>query len=280
MLKLLVHQLKESAPEVRIEALCALVMLEETEALAVLADMWKTETHPEVRQAVAWAGKQIQAAKQRGYTTSSAMAEAFRLNRGPDEQDLQEKRLLSQIQNNAHAEKVKQHGVVSDNRVGQFAKNAAAAGALSMALGLGPGAALGMVGSTVSPSSNLSDGSEERPRIGREPITPARPSTADIATWLKRLADPNSQTRLSAIAQLRDFNNPTALGPLGKRFATDPTPQVREAAQQTGKLIYFSALYWQERDAKASAAPRRTEEDVSAILARAQAEKQKRATRH
>jgi hypothetical protein len=280
MLNILADQLKSSAAESRIEALCALVMLEETEALPVLADMWKTETHPEVRNAVAWAGKQIQAAKQRGYTTLAAMTETLRLNRGPDEKELQEKRLLSQIQSSVHAETVKQHGTEPDNRIGQFAKNAAAAGALSMALGLGPGAAAGMVGPAVSPSSNLSDGSTQRPQIGQEPIIPPRPASVDISSWLKRLTDNDSKTRLAAIVQLRDFNNPAALGPLGRRFATDTIPQVRETAQQTGKLIYFSALYWQAQDARVAAAPRRTESDVSAILARAQAEKQKRATRH
>jgi hypothetical protein len=280
MLNLLLDQLRSSTPESRIEALCALVMLEETQALGVLGEMWKTETHPEVRQALAWAGKQIQAARQEGYSTAATMAEVFRLNRGPDERDQYEKRLLSQIQTNAHLEKVKQHGIDQDNRVGQFARNAAAASALSLALGLGPGAAVGMIGPMISASSNLDDGSDNRPRIGQEPITPARPTSADINAWLKRLSDPNPKGRVAAILQLRDFNNPAALGPLGKRFATDPAPEAREAAQVTGKLIYFSALYWQQQDIKKPQATPRAESDVSAILARAQAEKQKRATRH
>ncbi len=278
MLGLLLNQLRSAAPQDRIEALCALVMLEETETLGVLADLWKTETHPEVRQAVAWAGKQIQAAKQRGYTTAAAMAEVFRLNRGPDEKDLEEKRLLSQVQTNAHLEQIKQHGSDVDKRIGQIAKNAAAAGALSMAFGLGPGAAVGMMGSAVSASSNL-DSDADKPRIGQEPITPARPSSVNVGTWLKRLVDPDPKARVAAILQLRDFNNPAALGPLGKQFATDASPEVRLAAQQTGKLIYFSALYWQERDTKKPETPPKSQSDVNSILARAQAEKQKRATR-
>ena len=52
MLKTLLDQLRDPSPEARIEALCALVMLEETEALPLLTLMWSTEQHPEVRQAV------------------------------------------------------------------------------------------------------------------------------------------------------------------------------------------------------------------------------------
>jgi hypothetical protein len=283
MLTSLLDQLKNPAPNTRIEALCAFVMLEETEALDLLGHMWKSETHPEVRQALAWAGKQIQNARQRGYSTAASMAQVFRLDRTPpDEEDLEEKRLLSQIQSSANLERTKQHGSDEDKRVGQIAKNAATAAGLSMALGAG--AALGMMGSAVWASSNLSDGSgDNRPRIGQGPIVPPRPTNAEIGAWLRRLADADPKARAAAILQLRDFNNPVALGPLGTRFVTDAEQAIRQAAQQTGKLIYFSALYWQERDRKAMAKAGRSDSmdsDVSAILARAEANRQKRATRH
>jgi hypothetical protein len=285
MLTSLLDQLKNPVPNTRIEALCAFVMLEETEALDLLGQMWKSETHPEVRQALAWAGKQIQNARQRGYSTSAAMAQVFRLDRTPpDEEDLEEKRLLSQIQSSANLERTKQHGSDEDKHIGQIAKNAATAAGLSMALGLGAGAALGMMGSAVGASSNLSDGSgDNRPRVGQGPIVPPRPASAEIGAWLKRLADADPKSRMAAILQLRDFNNPAALGPLGTRFVTDADQAIRQAAQQTGKLIYFSALYWQERDKRAMAKAGRSDSmdsDVSAILARAEANKQKRATRH
>jgi hypothetical protein len=135
-----------------------------------------------------------------------------------------------------------------------------------------------MLGSAVGASSNMDDA--DKPRIGQEPITPARPTAVEIGAWLKRLADQDPKNRLAAIVQLRDFNNPAALGPLGKRFATDTAPEVREAAQQTGKLIYLSALYWQQRDTAAPPPAPRAESDVNAILARAEANRQKRATKH
>ncbi len=260
MLKTLLDQLNNSAPEVRIETLCALVMLEETDALDVLARMWASERHPEVRRAIRWAGTQINAAKLRGYTTSAAMAHAFRLDRMPDEEqqkkDLEEKRLLSKLQTNVNIEQTKKHGSDTDQAIRGVMGRAATAGAIGIAFGMGAGAIAGMMGTAVGSSSSLSDGSEDdKPHIGQEPIVPARPSDTNISLCLKRLADSNPRNRVAAIVQLRDFNNTAALGPLGKHFATDPDPSVREAAQATGKLIYFSALYWQQRGTKRSTQP-------------------------
>jgi HEAT repeat protein len=236
MLKTLLDQLNNPAPEVRIETLCALVMLEETDALDVLARMWASERHPEVRKAIRWAGTQINAAKQHGYNTSAAMAKAFRLDRVPDEEqrkkDLEEKRLMSKLQTNVNIEQAKKHGSETDQAVGGAMRRAATVGAIGVAFGMGAGAIAGMMGTAVGASSNLSDGSEEdKPRIGQEPIVPARPSDTNINLWLKRLTDANPKNRVAAIVQLRDFNNTAALGPLGKHFATDPDPSVREAAR-------------------------------------------------
>ncbi len=250
MLPALLDQLKNPTPEVRIDALCALVMLEETNALGVLGQMWRTETHAEVRQAIRWAGTQIQAASQRGYTTEVEMAKAFRLDRAPTEEEQaqarKEQQLLASIQTKAAVEQTKQHGTESSKGTGNLLRRAATAGAISAAFGLGAGLTASMMGSPVSASSNLPDGSD-RPQIGKEPIVPARPSTMNMAMPLKKLTDANPQTRKSAILQLRDLNNPAALGALGRCFVTDLDPSVREAAQATGKLIYFSALYWQKR---------------------------------
>src|SRR5207248_6749862 len=108
--------------------------------------------------------------------------------------------------------------------------------------------------------------------IGKEPIIPPRPSETNIGPWVKRLADPDPKTRKAAIVQLRDFNNPLSLGPLGTRFVKDPDPALRQAAQQTGKNIYFSALYWQDHD------PSKATEKAIDIHKKAEAAKQKRAT--
>jgi hypothetical protein len=276
MLDMLLDQLKSPMPEVRIEALCALAMLEEIDALPTLTTMWSTEQHPEVKQVIGWAGKQIHAAQQRGYTTIEGMAEAFRVHLTPDEADKEEQRKLAQIQTQVNIEQTKQHGDQESRAIGNSLKNAATIGAVGMAFGMGGIGMMGAMMSSMTPSidtsHSLSDGSADKPKIGTQPIVPPRPSDTNIAIWLKKLADPNPSARNTAIVQLRDFNNPKALGPLGTCFAKDPDPAIRQAAQHTGKQLYFSALYWQDHD------PSQNEAKAKAIMAKAQAAKEKRAT--
>ena len=229
MLKTLLDQLRDPSPEARIEVLCALVMLEETEALPLLTQMWNTEAHPEVKQAVGWAGKQIHAAQQRGYTTIEGMAAALRVHLVPDEKEIEEQRKLSQIQTNISVQNAKQYGGDESNRVvGNALKGAAIAGALGAIGGLGTGAIISAMSPNVGPSSALGGG--DKPSIGKETIVPPRPSDTNIAPLIKRLADNDPKARKAAIVQLRDFNNPRSLGPLGTRFVKDPDPALRAEA--------------------------------------------------
>src|SRR6185295_3872929 len=162
MLPSLMNQLDDARPESRIEALCTLVMLEETQALSVLEQKWKTEQHDEVRRAIAWAGKQLAAARGRGYTTAAALAQTFRLHLVPDEKEIEEKRKLQQIQTSINIQQAKDYGTSeTDRQVGNAVKGAATVGALGIAFGLGAGAMLGAMPTGVGPSSSLSDGTTE-----------------------------------------------------------------------------------------------------------------------
>jgi len=80
MLTTLLNQLRAATPEARIEALNTVAMLEETDALAVLGEMWKSGPGPEIKQVIDQAGQQIHAARKRGYTTMEGLAEAYRLD--------------------------------------------------------------------------------------------------------------------------------------------------------------------------------------------------------
>ncbi len=280
MLKLLLDQLQATAPESRIDALCAFVMLEETQILDLLAKLWSSEQHPEVRQAIGWAGKQISAAQQRGYSTAIAMAQTFRYDLAlQNEQEQAEQKLMAQVQNNVAIEKMKQHGNSDEKQqLNSAVKRTATAGVIGAAFGLGAGSILGMASPMGPVMTTLSDGTTNKPRIGTERIIPPRPTDVDIKLWLKRLNDEDTRMRASAIIQLRDFNNPIALGPLGKRFVSDADPAVRQSAQQTGKMLYFNALYWQEEDKKNPPKPKAAEPSAGDILAKAQAAKLKRTT--
>jgi hypothetical protein len=59
-----------------------------------------------------------------------------------------------------------------------------------------------------------------------------------IEVWIKRLRDPDIDTRREAIRQLEAFGDPAALGPLATIFALDPDLEARKLAQWAGKSIY------------------------------------------
>jgi hypothetical protein len=272
MLTTLLEQLRGAEPAKRLEALRTLTMLEETEALSVLGEMWKTEQNAEIKQAIGQAGKQIHAARQRGYTTIEGMAAAYRADLGPDEKDIEEKRKLAQIQTGINIENAKVHGNDESRSMSELTMRAATTSAIGMAFGLGAGAM--MVGLTppVNTSHNLSDGTTDDPAIGKQPIIPPRPSDTNINMWLKKLDNTDTAVRKQALLQLRDFNNPAALGALGTRFAVEPDADLKQLVQQIGKAIYFSTLFWQDHD------PNRNEQKFSELRTKAQAAKDKRAS--
>lgn len=71
------------------------------------------------------------------------------------------------------------------------------------------------------------------------------PTDADFAEWLPRLSEAQDESiRKQAIIQLADLNNPRALPRLAATFVNDPSPEIRQAAQHYGKLLYWRSVYW------------------------------------
>jgi hypothetical protein len=243
MLDQLLANLDSTTPDSRIEALCVIVMLQETQALDKLAHIWKTDPNAEVRQAIVWAGKQLQPLKDAGYSTEFGMNQMFRLHLGvEDPAEAEERRKMEQLQRNLSAQSFTSGANEKSGQTGMLVLRGAVAGGM-LAAGFGPGAAAAAFSSGVDASSNLGP----RPEIGKEPIVPPRPGTMDIQLWTKRLTTGDSKAKNTAILQLREFNNPAALTSLAQSFIKDPDPAVRQAAQDTGKFIYFSTLYWEKR---------------------------------
>jgi hypothetical protein len=141
-----------------------------------------------------------------------------------------------------------------------------------MAFGLGAGAMMVGLTPSVNTSHSLSDGTTDGPAIGKQPIIPPRPSDTNINMWLKKLDNADAAVRKQALLQLRDFNNPAALGALGARFAVEADGDLKQLVQQIGKAIYFSALFWQDHD------PSRNEQKIVELRNKAQAAKDKRTT--
>ncbi len=78
LLPKLIHDLHHIDPSIRIKALQILAMLEETRALKIVAELYKTDPDEQVRQTAQWAGKIIWSAFHRGYTTEAALQQHFK----------------------------------------------------------------------------------------------------------------------------------------------------------------------------------------------------------
>lgn len=92
-----------------------------------------------------------------------------------------------------------------------------------------------------------------------------------LRVWLGRLVEAGDPpARADAIRALELLGHPGALPALAEIFATDPNPELRLAAQQAGKAIYYGAV----RKAWESEGPSDAERQRAAeILARAAAKR-------
>src|SRR5260221_9219924 len=236
MLHRLVAQLQNPDPQTRVETLCALVMVLETEALDLLRQMYESEPVPQVKNVVQWAGRQILAASQQGYSTTAAMRFAYRLDlagQGPTHAEEQRRKLETEIS------RAKLRGnIVGKNLAGDL-------GDFATLAALNPFAAFGALATPKdrktwihSSGSNAElDGLkfieqvlEEESTETKRAIVPPKPADTAIKIWLKKLANSEVQTRLTAARQLGDFNNSAALGPLGWAYARDTEPALRQKA--------------------------------------------------
>lgn len=83
MLTMLFEQLGSPLRDIRLGALYALVMVEETDALRSLYQLWSGESDAEFRQTIAWAGTRIRRAQASGDTAPAVITKAFHGNTKP-----------------------------------------------------------------------------------------------------------------------------------------------------------------------------------------------------
>jgi hypothetical protein len=239
--------------------------------------MLTTESDPDVRTVLKWAGMALWQAEQRGYTTRAAIYKFFRLDRAPSPEELEEQKKLKMLQQQAEIDRIRSQ----EDSLGQRAAGTAMWGAVGMALG---GAGMGASMMLSSAMGMLSGTGEEDRRPGEgKPIEPQRPTNTDISIWLNRLREDDSRRRRAAIAELRTLNNLAAMPYLAYHFALDPDMDVRDDAQLAGKTLYFNWAYSEEVTAGEAAAPTAAKPAVqeppsnaAEILARAQAAREAR----
>ncbi len=210
-------------------------MLDETRALEPLRERYHQETDENVREAIAWAGKRLFQARQAGYSTIDEIFQFFgiikEIENTPDEE---EAKLMQQM------ERTLQHDLLSIREKGARGKVGWAIGVGAVA---GIGAGLGAMMSVGAESASSS--MENRPHIGTTRTPATAPTDSDITIWLRRLQESDQEAmREQAILQLAELNNPRALPHLAVAFINDPSPQIRQAAQRYGKILYWRATYW------------------------------------
>ncbi|WP_119072157.1 HEAT repeat domain-containing protein [Aggregatilinea lenta] len=296
-LNTLIASLAHPTPSVRLDVVRVLGMVEETRALDALRAQLATEADPDIRAAIQWAGQRLYSAQQAGYSTIDALFEHFNINReiehAPDEAEAE---LLRKMDSMFDKDLQRMKEQAAKRRAG----TALAAGLGGMMAG-GALTGMGMMSASLAAGadvagSNLSVGGMGSVRR----VPPTAPATTDIAIRVRRLReDTKASNRTLTATELAQINNPQALPALAAAYLLDPVPEVRQAAERFGKILYWSMFYWEmEQSGEIAAEMKRrrealgsrtqqapntppppspaTSEDAAEILRRAQENRAKR----
>lgn len=90
----LLKRLQHPDAKQRIRALQVLAMVEETEALPAIAELYRHDADPQVRKTAQWAGHLIHEAQQRGYSTEQGLRRHFGLEASAQTETAHEARLI------------------------------------------------------------------------------------------------------------------------------------------------------------------------------------------
>ncbi|MBN8619235.1 MAG: HEAT repeat domain-containing protein [Anaerolineae bacterium] len=289
----LVSKLQHSDALQRLNAAIVLGTVDEVQAIPPLIEAFKHEGEADVKQAMSWAGKRLQAARHEGYSTLEAIIQHFRIDRMLDEQnEARERQMMEQMKFRAEMEHLKRQ----DDNIKDMAAGSVIGGALFGLSGMMSGMAGVAPSSADFISSNLGSSG---PQLGTQRIMPTRPSSSEIRLQVQRLhhdASPDKRAQ-AALNLARLVNNPEALPDLAHAFISDPAAAVQAAAQKAAKEIYWNAVYWDmEQNGEMAAeitrragntessapAPKPALEDkpaasdIGAILKKAEAKREKR----
>lgn len=303
-LNMLLQGLKDENPTRRLAIIRIIGVVEETRLLKPVRDQYLTETVPQVKSAIEWAGKRLYTAHQSGFDTLNALFEHFNLNREIANMASEaEAQLLKEMEQNLQVELMRRKQQSGQRNMGLSA--AAAIGGTMIAGPLAGAAAAGSVFAASSSDILSSNLGPVRDQISTKRTPAPRPSDLDIKIWLKRLREDESpDSRKSAAIELGNLNNPTALPYLAMAAIADPVPEVRDIAERFCKILYWSQLYWQmtqdgsiEQEIARRAAerginpaevkstpppqpqPQAKQEDIATILQKAQEAREKRKRR-
>ncbi len=237
----LIANLRNPQPAIRLDIVRVLGMVEETQALDALRERYREETDPTLKEALLWAGRRIYAAHRNGFSTLEAIFQRFGIDHELEHLEQEgEAELLQRLDDNLHMEMIRRQRDASQKKT-TMAVAAGLAGAVVGGMGTTLMTSMLQAGAEVA-SSNL----EARPTIGASRAPAIKPTATDISRWVRRLREGNDAImRRTAAQELFTLNNPAALPHLACAFLTDPAPDVREAAERSGKFLYWNTVYWE-----------------------------------
>lgn len=213
----------------RVEAARILGMVDEVEALPAMQKAFKSETDAHVKSTLQWAGKRLQAAHAIGYSTFDAIWHHFSIERELD---------------------ALRHGKTPDEKYysglsGHELDMLYNQGRLENKLNNLTGGINRLIPGGKKTSGYLEPHLADGFKAGKR-IMPPEPTQQDVRPHVQRLLrDADANVRRKAAITLADINNPAALPALARAFVADPAPGVGEAAQQSGKRLYWNLLYYE-----------------------------------
>ncbi len=248
-LQLLAQGLNDPQPAVRLNVVRVIGMVEEIQLLSAIRDRFAQETDSAVKSSLEWAGKRLYQAHQRNFNTIDAIFQHFGIDREiATMQSEEEAELLKKMQDQLDNELIKMRSKAVNKQAGLNAAAAIGGMALGGALGGAMMAGSMMGGAMVGGGADVASSNigPVRQNMSSKRTPAPRPANTNINIWVKRLReDTNPEIRKKAAIELGNLNNPAALPHLGVAFTSDSVPDVRNTAEQFGKILYWSLTYWQ-----------------------------------
>ena len=292
----LIKHLYHQDSKIRYKCILIVGMVEETLALDTLHQRMMNEPEAHIKKAIRWAGQRLESAKTNGQSTINTIFDYYKINHelassvSPEEAELMRK-----MQQQLDAQ-LRQMQKDSNDQRGKLALGSALGGALIGGVGVGASQASSILNTS---SMQMDKNSQsEQPALR---IPPTQISDADISQLVKRLInETDSEKQRKSALSLGDINNPAALPYLALTVYQHPDADVRTAAETAGKRIYWNYNYLtmeqdgrldaeiakrrQEFDAglrqkpqeKSKAVQATPQDDLSAILDRAQKKRKRR----
>lgn len=214
----LIQQLYHRESGIRRQTALVIGAVEEVTAFVALQQRAREETDDNIRRVVMWAGKRVQHADKRGYSTIDAIFDYFKIDReiqsGIDPEEAELLRHQSNVVTGTPS-----GGIFSDIKLGSTLT--------------ADDIKTGRLGQRMADKKSLLR------------LPPIQPTDTNIQQKIKQLlnsADPYRQK--NAALALREINNPDALPYLALVYYRNENPELQTTIEKATKALYWNLNYY------------------------------------